>query len=370
MERLVIMHTNRFKWFQFPDISLPETVQVLNGFADSKRWMLIREISGAYQVATQKQKWLSHATGLCPHCNMEDSPFHRLMECPLGSDVRQHYQPLLDVLIEEESLLPYYPVITVHPDAEAITLLQFQLPEAVWSENVLQKVREKQDNNETLHWFTDGSCMLPCQVGSSFSAFTVILDLCQSDDERCLVADQFRDSPVNVPSLQIACVARSQGEQDILRAETWAILAIAENVGSGVVHSDSQTAINNARKALTAFSPSDFATCEHMDLLCRLWQIRHDVNLELVKVKAHQCIRTIPDPLLRYWAMGNDFADSTAQHACLYMMPDFVSTMQRKHAEVSKDQKNLDRLLFTCGTARSSCQSHDTKPRRESGSST
>ena len=342
MERLVIMHTNRFKWFQFPDISLPETVQVLNGFADSKRWMLIREISGAYQVATQKQKWLSHATGLCPHCNMEDSRFHRLMECPLGSDVRQHYQPLLDVLIEEESLLPYYPVITVHPDAEAITLLQFQLPEAVWSENVLQKVREKQDNNETLHWFTDGSCMLPCQVGSSFSAFTVILDLCQSDDERCLVADQFRDSPVNVPSLQIACVARSQGEQDILRAETWAILAIAGNVGSGVVHSDSQTAINNARKALTAFSPSDFATCEHMDLLCRLWQIRHDVNLELVKVKAHQCIRTIPDPLLRYWAMGNDFADSTAQHACLYMMPDFVSTMQRKHAEVSKDQKNLE----------------------------
>ena len=272
---------------------------------------------------------------------MEDSRFHRLMECPLGSDVRQHYQPLLDVLIEEESLLPYYPVITVHPDAEAITLLQFQLPEAVWSENVLQKVRENRitTKHSLVHrWFLHAALSGRFQFFSiySHSWFVPIrwwtMPSCWSvpwlSSERAIIADSMR--------------GQKPREQDILRAETWAILAIAENVGSGVVHSDSQTAINNARKALTAFSPSDFATCEHMDLLCRLWQIRHDVNLELVKVKAHQCIRTIPDALLRYWAMGNDFADSTAQHACLYMMPDFVSTMQRKHAEVSKDQKNLE----------------------------
>eukprot|EP00435_Cladocopium_sp_Y103_P041521 s66_g11.t1 len=345
MDRLVILHSARYKWYSYPDIDRFATTQTLQRFADTKRWMLIREIAGAYQVASQKKRWLNHETGLCPHCQMPDSRFHRLVECPLGTEIRQNYQVKIDELLDAESLLLEYPVITIHPNLEAVTLMQFHMPEAIWNDTLLQLVHQKQQRQETLHWFTDGSSMIPGHPNSCFSAYSVVLDLCHSDEERCLVADQFRFSPDAVPSLQVACTARGQGEQDILRAETFAILAIAEKIGTGIIHSDSQTAIGNVRKALLADSPADFASCEHMDLLFRIWVIRHNVSFQLDKVKSHQHIHTVSDPLLRYWAMGNHYVDRVAQHTCRHMMPDFVQTKQMMHAELEKDQSNLETIF-------------------------
>ena len=302
MDRLAVVHTARYKWFQYRDIARDETVQVINKFADAKRWMILREIAGAYQVASRKQKWLSHVSSQCPHCGQDDSRYHRLVECALGSDVRQPYLTKLQELELSESLLTRYPVITIHPSAEAIQLMLFNLPDAVWDASILRLVHSRRERQEIVHWFTDGSyCMFPNHVGSRFSAYTVVLDLCESDQERAIIAEQFRHNHRMAPSLQVACAARRQGEQDILRAETYAIVSISENVGYGVIHSDSQTAISNVQRALGATSPRDLASCENMDLLLRLWNIRHNLGITLEKVKAHQAIPTISDELQRYW---------------------------------------------------------------------
>eukprot|EP00435_Cladocopium_sp_Y103_P031817 s28_g8.t1 len=341
MNKLIVMHTARFKWFHFPDISRVGTTKCLQAFADTKRWQLIREIAGGYQTASQKQKWLTTESGLCPHCNQPDSRYHRLVECPLGAHIREPYQAKLDHLIEQESLLLEFPVITIHPNLEAINLMQHQIPDAIWSDKILQLVRQKQRDNETLHWFTDGSCMLPSHVDSRFSAYAVILDLCHNDAERCAVADTFRYSPAESPTFVTACTARGQAEQDILRAETQAILAVALTIGPGVIHSDSQVAIHNVTLALQATNPAGFASCEHVDLLLRIWDRRQSIDLQFAKVKAHQDLPAVSDPLLRYWAIGNDFADRVAQHTCLHHMPDMVQTKQRMHAEYMTDLDNL-----------------------------
>ena len=341
MDRLVILKTSRFKWFSYPDIDQVATACVLEKFADNKRWMLIREIAGAYQTASQKKRWLTTENGLCSHCQMPDSRYHRLVECPLGAEVRQHFQPKLDELVSDESLFLEHPVMCSHPNHEAVTLMQFRMPDAVWNDAILNLVHQKIARYETLHWFTDGSCLLPGYPMSSFSAYSVVLDLCQSDDERCLVADQYRFDPSAIPSLQTACTARTQGEQDILRAEIFAILAIAETVGTGIIHSDSQTAISYVHQALKAESPAEFSACEHMDLLHRIWAKRGTLSLQLVKVKAHQHVHAITDPLLRYWAMGNNYVDQVAQHTCQLLMPDFVMTKKRMHEEFLEDQFNL-----------------------------
>eukprot|EP00435_Cladocopium_sp_Y103_P012086 s3797_g3.t1 len=304
MDKLVLMHTTRTKWYQYPDIARDETLAVLRKFPDSKRWMIIREISGAYQLASQKQKWITHSDGLCSFCQGEDSRVHRLVHCPVGSEVREPFVSLLHELLDEESLLLEYPVITQHPDAEAIELMLYQQAKPVWGEAILSTIRSMLDMHVELHWFTDGSCKHPCQHHTRHAAFAVVLDLCHSDEERVVLADQFRGLPDQVPSFQTACAARCVGEQDILRAELSAIVEVAESVGKGVLHVDSQSAITSALRALHASSPCEFKDCDHMDLLLRLWECRERVSLHITKVKAHQNPTAIADPLLRLLAVS------------------------------------------------------------------
>eukprot|EP00435_Cladocopium_sp_Y103_P035590 s1286_g9.t1 len=316
MDRLVIMHSARTKWFHFPDIARTETAAVLAKFADPRRWLLIREIAGAYQTASQKKHWLTNTSGKCEHCGEDDSRSHRFLECPIGSEVRVPYQSLIRTWTEELSLMPDFPVVTLHPDLEAMTLLNFHHAPPVWGSAILQIVADMHHQQHDVHWYTDGSCMNPSSPNSRHAAYAVVLDLCTSDEQRCLVAACHHSSHSDVQTLQVACVARCQGEQDILRAETSAILAIAEQIGYGIIHSDSQTAIHNVQLALNATSCYEFQSCEHVDLLYRLWLLRGSVSITLRKVKSHQHIDSIPDMLQKYFALGNTFADKVAQHAC------------------------------------------------------
>ena len=50
----MIMHTQRFRLFSFPDIDRVSTVAILKRFSSGQRWHLIRDISGGYQAQQQK----------------------------------------------------------------------------------------------------------------------------------------------------------------------------------------------------------------------------------------------------------------------------------------------------------------------------
>ena len=345
MDKLVIMHTNKTKLFHFPDIARIETLAVLNKFVDGKRWLLIREIAGAFQTASQKQRWLDNSSGLCPFCNQPDSREHRLLECPIGAEVRQPYQQAIAQWIADESLFPAFPVISVYPEDEAFQLVHFRQPQPVWQPSVRAAAEAIHRAGYEVHWFTDGSCLFPGDPTARHAAFSVVLDLCCTDEERVVMSDQYKWNALELPTLQVACVARSQGEQDILRAETHAIVTIAENIGFGVIHCDSSAAIHNAEKALHACTPAAFISCEHMDLLMRLWKVRDRITIKLHKVKAHQVISSVSNPLLRYWAMGNDRADRAAQSTCLHYLPDFAASLQVLHDEISRDKFQLETVF-------------------------
>ena len=344
MDKLVIMHSARTKWYHFPDIACTETVNVLAKFPDPKRWLLIREIAGAYQTAAQKKRWLSTATGMCEHCQQEDSRIHRLLECPIGSDARAQYQSVINQWQEDESLMPAFPVVTVHPDLEAMQLVLFHQAPPIWGQAILELVENMQQDETQMHWFTDGSCSHPSDPHARHAAFAIVLDLCTTDEQRCLIAEQTHDDHAT-PSFQVACVARCQGEQDILRAETAAIICIAEKIGQGIIRSDSQVAISNIQRTLQAATVKDFLMCEHFDLLFHLWCIRDRVNITLRKVKSHQNIKNIHDPLLKYWSIGNNYVDRVAQHACLHMESDFVSKMDQIHRDNEKDKADLENIF-------------------------
>eukprot|EP00435_Cladocopium_sp_Y103_P072441 s1543_g40.t1 len=345
MDRLVILHTARYSLFQFADIARLPTVAVLKKFSDKKRWMLIREISGAFQTSSQKKTWVKDATDTCDFCDMKDSREHRLLEFAVGAECRQPYLQLLHDKHEADSHLLKFPVLTVHPNLEALLLMQFQIPSPCWGDEIVDMVTHRLHHGETLHWFTDGSCKHPSDPQARTSAFAIVLDLCKTDHERAFVANHYRYWKHGLSSFQLVCSSRTQGEQDILRAETSAIVEIAEKFGKGIIHTDSQTAMHNAQRAIEASTISEFLACEHFDLLLRLWNIRHSLRLSIVKVKAHQQIHTIADPLLRYWALGNDFVDHAANFACHNLMPELVTHLHDLHVDISRDKEQLEAIF-------------------------
>ena len=342
---LVRSLTSRFSWFQFPDIDLVNTPRVLARFSDSQRRVHLKEIAGGCQLASQKKHWLDSADGLCPHCKMEDTRTHRLLECPLGAEVRVPFKPSLDFLVESESCLLEYPVIMVDPDVQALSLLHFSFPVVSWPEACLRHVLHAVDCGVDMHWYTDGSCLFPESPLTRHAAFAVVWDLCLSDDERRIQADRFLSTKEHPHSFEVVAAGRSHGEQDILRAELHAIVSVILNVGQGHIHADSQSAIDYVNLALSADSPRDFARKDHMDLLMQVWHRRHEVRVQLHKVKAHENLTDFTNLMDCYAALGNWKADNAAGDVALKAIPEVATKHQHCHDFLEQQMEHLHTVL-------------------------
>ena len=339
--KLVQSFTCRYSWFQYPDISVCDTRAVLNGFQDPQRKRLIREISGGYQLESQKKHWLNESSGVCPFCPDLDSRRHRLAECVLGRDIRA---PFTDVLLDADasgSCVVDFPVVCVHPGVEALSLAHHQFSLVSWEPEVHVVLTRFHQSGITPCFFTDGSCQFPVSPTTRFSAFAVILDLCHNDDERCHIADRFRYEGDFKVAFQVISTDVTPGEQDILRAELTAIVDICLNTTVGIIHVDSQSALQLAELALSATTPTEFLDKEHFDLLLLLFHRRDRVHFSFRKVKAHRDLTAIQAPLLRFAAMGNWYADAVAESTRDNKCPTIVKEHLQMHSELSQDQDRL-----------------------------
>ena len=340
-DKLVMLHSQRSRWYNMPDICQYETVHALSRFPSRQRAALLRELAGCFQLANQKAKWIPDQTNICTYCEAVDTREHRLLHCPIGNEVRSHYMPLLHSLEEHGALIAEYPFATVHPLLEAQQMIFFNTPSPEWGHSLCMHVQDMVAKDIQVHWLTDGSCFHPASPLSRFSAYAVVLDLCETDDERCHFSRQFATLGDMPPCFQTAVVARTQGEQDILRAEMKAVESIMVTFGYGVIHTDSQTTITLMNLALNAESPWEFAHCEHMDILYNVWLKRDAIHNNLVKVKAHVLPADVTDDLQRYWTIGNAMVNDVAKSACQHLQPALVTQMEELHDDIMKTRNML-----------------------------
>ena len=340
-EKFFMLHSHRTKWFNMPDVCQQETTAVLKTFPHDQRAALMRELGGGFQLAQQKMKWDSNQTDKCTFCEATDSREHRLLHCPVGMHVRQPYTCLLQELEECGSLIQQYPFAVVHPSFEAMQTILFNAPDPVWGVEICQHVRSMIARQVQVHWFTDGSCFHPASPVSRYSAYAIVLDLCENDVQRIHAAEAYANSNMTCPCLQIATVARTQGEQDILRAEMQAVAAIMLQFGEGVIHTDSQSTIDYMCLALSANTPWEFAACEHMDILYKVWSHKQHVHNTLAKVKAHVDVNQVQEPLTKYWSMGNALVNDSAKNACQYLHTPLVKELEALHLDTMQARKQL-----------------------------
>ena len=339
--QLVQSQTCRYSWFQFPDISVCDTRAVLSEFHDKQRALLVREIAGGYQLETQKLHWSQEVTGQCPFCPAMDSRRHRLVECPLGSDIRSNFAGVLAELETEGSVIPDFPVVCVHPCVEALTLAHYQRASNPWGMAVQNALHTLHDMGLRPRFFTDGSCQFPTSPTTRYAAWAVVLDLCHNDAERVHIADSCCFNAGYSKAFQVVATDLAEGEQDILRSELLAICDVCENTDRGDVFVDSESAILLASLAIQAQSRLEFLDREHFDVLCRIHSRRDHLDINFIKVKSHRDISSVRDPLDRYAAMGNDIADSTAETTRDKLIPPFAAQHAKFHAELTQDKRCL-----------------------------
>ena len=312
--------TNRHALLGCKPLNVVDTMAVLCKLEPPKFSRILQEISGAFQTAHQKQKWDATVTGECQYCSFPDSRWHRVFECSATAHIRDKHRDTLDFQEFHNDLVHELPVLCQDGQFELLQTIHWSQPVASFEYRLVDQVRELIAAGVTPHFYTDGSCQYPTLPLSRYSAFSVVLDLCVDPHERQQAARGFKTTGVIPGSLKTILVSRTQGSQNIARAELYAVLVIIENFPTAVIHTDSQTTLDRCYRCQTSRDPMEFANSSDFDLLCRLQESILPSH-HLLKVDAHKDPRFTVDLTVCYQQLGNMVANDSAVKACNALHP-------------------------------------------------
>ena len=339
-EDLLVTMTQRANLFGLPPISRVATLQVLNKFPPQKKLLLLREISGEFQTEHQKMQWDQEVSEKCQWCGAPiDNRYHRLLHCPAFAEIRAPFQSMIDSLIEQDSHLPILPVMHKHPHHEFHMAVHYAMPEVEIAAEVVNRLQSHHNGN-IIHFYTDGSCQYPNSAESRYASYSIIDDLCKSDDERKFHAWNFQNSGVIPPTLQKIAVSRLTGKQVIHRAELLAIVKIYENFDNIEVHSDSDSSVKLVQQCHNAIALLEFVSHKSFDFIKRIWP--YCTNSRRVrKIKAHVDLAKITDLTQCYHSLGNKLANDEAIIARDNLLPPVVRQCQELHADYRSQEALL-----------------------------
>eukprot|EP00438_Fugacium_kawagutii_P032555 Skav201091 [mRNA] locus=scaffold2562:88776:94007:+ [translate_table: standard] len=340
-ENLLMMHTERTKLFQMPPVDKFATLRVLDTFPPTRKTLLLREISGAFQTTHQKSQWSPDIQEQCQWCGHDqDTRAHRLLECKAFHDQRLPYQPVVEFFLDVGANIAELPVRFKHPHYELHDAIHAHMPCLPIDVDIVTRLNSLQ---QPLHFYTDGSLQHPSQVNTRYAAFSVVVDLCLDDQQRVYQADRYLVTKQWPTTLQQVHVARLTGEQCIHRAEAAAALAVFEAFANAVVFTDSACTISKVHTCSAQGLTHRHAMHPDSDLLQRFaaaLQPTHAIR----KVKAHQDLGNIANPLDRYHAIGNAYADCLAETAVKHLNPDLVAEWEQRHSDDEGDHERYDAL--------------------------
>ena len=344
LEQLLGTFSNRRAHRGLPGINQVDTISCLRQFDDPHRAQLIQEISGAYQTRAQQAAWDPEVDGSCKFCPAQDDKLHRWFECPATAESRAPYQIDIDFAMENLPCLPELPCILQDPFQMFYMTLQMQMPEPVFPQDLLTKLRSWNDMGFPPVFYTDGSRLNPSSVFSRHAAFAIVVDTALYDHERVFQATKYVNTGLTPTTLHTLTTARLPGTQTIQRAELYAIVILCELFKDCCVYTDSQVALVAFRRCRVARSFACLQTLDNGDLIWRLYQaVRHGTQ-QVLKVKAHQLEHTYHDPVLCYHSLGNHMADVAAGKGAQFLHPSLVRDLSLRDHDLMLQKKTMVRL--------------------------
>ena len=321
-------------------VNLADTRAVLSKLSSGKFARIVQEISGAFQTATQKQKWDPTAKSECSYCTFEDSRYHRIYECPATDHIRSQHRDIVDHFRFHSDLMHELPVIFMDPQFELIQTLHWTQPVANFDVEFQEKILQLCESGFVPSFFTDGSCQYPTIPSVSFASFSIVLDLCTDDSERISAVNGYKLTGVLPASLRTVLVSRTQGQQKIARSELYAVLLIVETFPSADIYCDSQTTIDRFHTCQLDKDPMIWIDSDDMDLLLRL-QLAVGNGHTIYKVAAHVDPKFTSDALTCYRQLGNMVANDSAIKCCWSLHPWLVKACVSLCKAVTESRTSL-----------------------------
>ena len=339
-KHLVKIHTQRFHLYSFPPISRNDTIKVLS---PKQRLDLLKEICGAFQTRYQQSQWDKTITDKCEFCGEAiDTKKHRLVECPVFHEQRKEHHTILQTLNEtDDDVLTELPVIYESPLNELKLAIQFAEPEAQISSDIITTL---QNNCPTPHLYSDGSCQFQHSPTTRFAAYSLIADLCTTDEMREQQALQYLVTGKIPETLVRIGSARCGGEQHIGRAELWPITIAFENFNDFVLHTDSAYCVDTVNKIQNCKNIVEMQDHSDFDLVQRIFHQPHN-NQRVIKIAAHKDPKDIKNLVERYHCLGNMLANDTAIDMCLKGDPIITAQYKESHTQLEQQMQQLKQVF-------------------------
>ena len=334
---------HRVDFSHFQRVDLAATRHLLLSMSSSDQGVYRKLLGGGFLTNQDAWRWSESGTSLCQFCQGEDSIPHRFWTCPVTLDLRNRLPPaILDLRNDLPRVCTEHGWVLQSSCVDMWRQALLSLPE-----RVVSLVSLPAGVDQTLDFFTDGSCLWPERPAYRLASYSVIL------------AGPVVLNPVASHASLVAAAAVPGLVQTAHRAELFAVAAVLEiclhqAVGGKIrIWLDCMSVVVKFQLLLSGqWKPS--LSQPHSDLWQWVWnnvQMLGAGRLEVHKVPAHLDRHAVENDLLLWKVLHNFLADEAARVANTTRGDAFWRMWQEHADEVSRYEwlsAHLARFQVAC----------------------
>ena len=293
------------RWQEVESVDSSTTALILNSLPGEEQAVLRNQLVGAFQSPDMYKHWKENDATTCAACGQEDiCQLHTFLFCPATTAVREDWCDWLKDLSPADKqalILPSMPEIQASDDIWNI-LSQRATPQARFSI----------PREQPCVIYTDGSSNQARSHLERHVAWAIVRDHCTLDTQRVdYMQDWNRRNFALPPTFEVLQTGPVSLWQTVARAELTAILVSLCGANHAMVYSDSQYAVNLVNNILCQPDPKRYWKADNFDLVLAVCAIAPTCQAaRICKIKAHQDLCAIPEPLAKYHAIGNTAANA------------------------------------------------------------
>ena len=206
-----------------PDPGL--SIRVFSKLQDEEQQLIKLNVAGGYQTDSMKAKWDDKVSGNCDFCGLLDTREHRLLECEALTEIRQEWKATCQFISHDRPEWIYLPIPRQHPE---VMILR------AWTQLIKEPATPLIVTMDDRHYrfFTDGGALNPQIPCARVASWAVVQDVAQTPETRKSALDfAFGPKPV-FPAFVTTSVGLVPGDQNVSRAELFAVLIALESFAS------------------------------------------------------------------------------------------------------------------------------------------
>ena len=322
---------------------IPSTTEVFSSFhSDEEQAILANHILGGFQNEVKKSKWDDESNNLCLLCNQVDVRRHRFLDCKHFENLRNQHKEAIHILEYHRANWVYHPVAYQSEDTKLIQSVLQTIPP-------VETIKEVEFSTTHHRYFTDGACAHPTIPSIRRSAWAVVQDLSENQEDRDKQASFVSPVTWQVPNFKTVVTGFTHGTQSPARAELLALMHACEHAMASISCEsaefvvDAQYVINVVSKINNPNTP--WHKIANTDVVRHLQSLWNKKNFTISKIKSHRALHEA-NSLSDLWnLLGNHYADKAAGKALENIPTDFKNLILKVQALRQKEKSMLQTVL-------------------------